>query len=139
MLGGKLKRGIFEEVVEEEEELPHDGGQREFGGLAGGAQAQVKGAEDGVGAGGAERGHVEGATQAEASAGDVALALECAAVVVERGHAQERRSLAARERAQLRAEGQGGGGGQRAHAPDLGESRRLGREPLLCGEGFGDR
>ena len=47
VLGRKLKRGIFEEVVEEEEELTQDGGQREFGGFAGGAEALVEGAEDG--------------------------------------------------------------------------------------------
>ena len=41
------------------------------------------------------------------------------------------------ERAQLRAEGPGGGRGQRAHAPDGDEPRRLGGEVLLCGEGLG--
>ena len=47
VLGRKLKIGIFEEVVEEEEELTHDGGEREFGGFAGGAQAGAECAEEG--------------------------------------------------------------------------------------------
>ena len=67
-----------------------------------------------------------------------ALALELAAVAIEGGHAQKRGGLAARERAQLRAEGPRGGRRQCAHARDGDEPRRLGREHRLRGEGFGD-
>ena len=128
---------MFEEVIEEDEEFAHDGGEGEFGRFVGGAQVEVESAQDVVGAGGAQSGHVEGVAQPEAAAGDVALIAQVAAIVIKGSDAEECRGLRARERAELRAEGQAGRGGEEANSWDLGETSGLGGESCFEGEGFG--
>src|SRR5262249_52740565 len=108
----KGERGIFEEVVEEDEEFAEDGGESDFGGVTRGAEAFVEGAGDGVGTRGTKGGHVEGTTEAVSAADDVALPLEGTAVVVEGSDAEESGGLAPGHGAEFWAESQGGDGAE---------------------------
>ena len=84
--------GVLRGGVEEGKEFAHDGGEGDFGGFGFLQEALVEGFEDGVvgdGGDGGEGGHVESAAERGASAGDVALAAERAAIVVEWGQAGE--------------------------------------------------
>ena len=76
--------------------------------------------------------------QAAAAAGDVALTLELAAVVVERSDAEERGGLAPGEGAQFGTEGQSGGGGEEADPLDLSEPGGLRGERLFLGQSGGE-
>ncbi len=49
----ELESGVFKEVVEEEEEFSHDGGEGDLGGFVGGAEVEIEGAQDMIEAGGA--------------------------------------------------------------------------------------
>lgn len=132
----ELKIGMLEEMVEEDEEFSHNGCESEFGGFVGGAEGLVEGAQDVVAAGGAQGGHVEGIAQAHAASGDVAFALEVAAVLVEGSDAEEGGGLGAGEGAEFRAKSQAGGGSQGSHTWDLGEASSLGGQFFVGGEAF---
>src|SRR5215213_10574031 len=93
---------IFEGGIEEDEEFAGDGDEGHFAGFAGGFEFEKEGFEDLVFANGGEAGEIEEATGGSAPAGDVALAAELAAVVVERGEAGELGDGAAAERAEFR-------------------------------------
>lgn len=80
---------IFEEVIEEDGEFADDGDESNFCGFVAQAQLLVKTAQDGVMADGGEGGHVEGAAESGAAAGDVALAFARTAVVIVGGDAHE--------------------------------------------------
>lgn len=56
VLGRKDKIRIFEQVVGEDDELSHKGGEGEFFGFAASEQTEVERSEDRVVAGGDERG-----------------------------------------------------------------------------------
>jgi len=45
-LSGEVKMRIFQEVVEEDDEFAHDGGERDFLGFAGGDQPLIKRFQD---------------------------------------------------------------------------------------------
>ena len=85
----KGEAGIFEEVVEEDEELAETGCECDERFLAACEELVVIGLEDAVVADGAESGHEEGAADGAASAGDAARALGRAAVAVVGGDADE--------------------------------------------------
>ena len=70
-----------------DEEFAHDGGEGDFMGFTGGAQALVDGLEDGVTARGAQGCHVEGEAHFAASAADGAGAAIGPAVAIEGGEA----------------------------------------------------
>ena len=76
--------------------------------------------------------------QAVAAAGDVALTLELAAVVVERSDAEQRGGAAPAEGAQFGTEGQSGGGGEEADPLDLSEPGGLRGERLFLGQSGGE-
>ena len=48
VLGSKVKFGIFEEMVGEEDELSHEGSESKFLGFAGGEEAEVERSKNGV-------------------------------------------------------------------------------------------
>jgi hypothetical protein len=79
----------LERGVEEDEEFSGDGDEGDFAGFAGGAEFLEEGFEDGVFADGVEAGEVEETANLGAAAGDMALAAELAAVVVERSQTGE--------------------------------------------------
>lgn len=130
----ELEGRVFEELIEELEELSHDGGEGDLGGFAGGAQALVKVAQVRVETAGAERGHIESGAEAGAAAGDMALALEGAAVVGKRSDPEEGRSLIAREGAELRAEARTAESGDGTDAGDLAQAGGPGAEGFLGGD-----
>ena len=67
----KGKVGVLDEAIHQADEFAHDGDEANLGGFAVGAQALVEGGEDGVGAGGADGGHVEDVAHLRAAAADV--------------------------------------------------------------------
>src|SRR6267378_168285 len=58
----KRKVWVFEQVVHQDDQLPHHGGEGDFGRFACGDQAVVKRFEQVIAPAGRERGHVKGAT-----------------------------------------------------------------------------
>lgn len=136
VLTNKDEVGIFEEAVEEDQKLPEAGCESDHGWLAAGEELLVMGLEDAVMANGAEGGHEEGAADGAPAAGDVAGALEEAAVAVVRGHADEGDDGLVTELAQLWQLGHESGSddwtdaGHGAQSTDLGiECGILGDEP----------
>ena len=113
---GKLEVGIFEGGIQSNEEFAHHGRDRDFELFAACPQTGVEGFEDGVMNAGAQAGHVESAAQRGASAADVALAAEFAAIAIARSQASEGGDLPFGESAQLGRVGQNGGGTDRADA-----------------------
>ncbi len=101
---------IFQEIVSEEDELPHEHGKGEFFGFAGSDEAEVEGFEDGVVAGGNQRGHVKDGANLGASTGNLAAAAELAAIAVKRSDARERGRLGIGEGTELGHESDQGGG-----------------------------
>jgi hypothetical protein len=80
---------ICEELVGEDDELSHEGGESEFFCFAASEETEVERSEDRVVAGGDERGHVKDGADLRAAAEDVALPAELAAVVVKWSDAGE--------------------------------------------------
>lgn len=80
---------IFDEVIEEDDELPHDGGEGDFLGLTGGDEALIKLFKDGVEARGDSRGHVEDTAYFYSAAADRSSSSESAAVAVIRSDSGE--------------------------------------------------
>lgn len=116
MLTGKLKMGIFQQAVHEDDELAHDrrhGHERWF---ACRAQAQIKLFEDPVMSDGAQGGHVKGVPGGAASAADVAQAALITTVAVVRRDARQGGGGLLGERAQFGHFGQHGGGDHGADA-----------------------
>src|SRR5438093_11240393 len=85
----KAEVWVFECGVKMEEEFSGQSGQRDFGGFACGAQAEVKDFQFGMTAGGGEGAEVEDAADFGASAAHAASAREAAALAVARGQAGE--------------------------------------------------
>jgi hypothetical protein len=117
--GFEFKRGVFEHVVEEDNEFTHHGGEGDDGLFAPLAEAGVEGFEHGVAPGGVHGGHVEGAAHGGASAFDAAGAVLCAAVAVVGGEAGEGGGFARGEAAKFGHVGQEHGGADGADAGDL--------------------
>lgn len=118
------------------EKFSGDGDESEFGGFAVFAEAEVEGAKDGVVASGGESGHVEGATETEATALDVTRFAEVAAILREGSDAEESGGLIAGEGAEFRAKSESGGCGERADADDWSEALELGVEEGVLGDGL---
>ena len=68
VLGRKDKVRVFQQVVGEEDELSHEGGESEFFSFASSEEAEVERFEDRVVAGGDERGHVKDRADRRAAA-----------------------------------------------------------------------
>ena len=66
-LSGELKFRIFEELIEEDNELPHDGGQRHFLGFAGSDQSLIKYFQDWVESRRNDSGHIQHAADLDAA------------------------------------------------------------------------
>ena len=112
-----------------DEEFAHDGDEGDFEGFACGAQALVEGAQDGVAAGGAEGGHVEGLAGGDPSALDGAGAAPGAAVAVERGQAGQGGDLVFAESAKFRQSGEQGRSGKDTDALNRDETLDFGPQP----------
>ena len=97
-----LKVGLCQTSIQGNEELSHEGGQRDFGRFAGGAKPLVDFGKHGVDSGGGEARHGEGGSEFSAPAPDAAFAFERAAVAVVGGESRQRADLPAAKRAQLR-------------------------------------
>src|SRR5690606_24020089 len=85
-------------------------------GFAGGFEALGEGSDDGIAADRGEGGHVEDAANGSSSGVDGSFAFEAAAVVVERGHADQGADGASVQLSQLAEAGQQGGAEDRAGA-----------------------
>jgi hypothetical protein len=72
VLARKDKVRVFEEVVGEDDELSHEGGESEFFRFAASEETEVERSEDGVVARSDERGHVKDRADLGAAAEDVA-------------------------------------------------------------------
>ena len=83
----ELEGGGFEKEIGPFDECAHEGKEGDFGGFSSGAEAEVKGAQDGIAPSGDEGSHVEGRASRGATMEDVALDFLRSAVVVEGGHA----------------------------------------------------
>jgi hypothetical protein len=82
VLERKSKFGTFEQVVCEDDEFSHEGGESEFFSFAPSEETEVGRSEDRVMAGGDKCGHVKDGADLRAAAEDVALPAELATVVV---------------------------------------------------------
>jgi len=109
---------MAQDGVEDKEEFVHAGGQGDFLGFAGGAEALVEGANGRVVPGGDERGHVQGGAHAGAAPPDDTPAAQRAALAGERGHANQGGNGFAVEVAEFGHLGEQGQGGGRANAGD---------------------
>jgi hypothetical protein len=76
VLERKCKFGTFEQVVCEDDEFSHEGGESEFFGFAPSEETEVERSEDRVMAGGDKCGHVKDRADLRAAAEDVALPAE---------------------------------------------------------------
>jgi len=99
---------------------------------------QIKGFEDGIVANRAQSGHIKGAAQRPASAGNVPAALDRATVAVVRGHACPGRSGGVAELPEFRHFGQHGGSGDRADAWNGVQPGRLGFKCFIRRDEFGN-
>jgi len=104
--------------VQDEQQLVHAGGQGELLGLAGGAQAGREVPDDGVMAGGDERGHEEDRAHAGASAPHDAPPPPAATLAVKRSDPHERGHRLAVEATEFRQVGQQGQSRGRADPRD---------------------
>ena len=134
----ELEGGGFEEEIGQLDEFAHEGNEGDFGGFSGGAEAEVKRAQDGVAPSGDEGGHVEGRASQGATVEDVALALLRSAVVVEGGHAGETGGLTRFQGAEFRDGGQQDPGGALSEALNLAEAGDLGGKADIGALQFGD-
>ena len=87
-LSGERKFRFFEELIEEDDELPHDGGERDFLGFSGGNEALVKRLEYRIKPSRHCRGHIEHPTDFDPSAADRSSASVHAAVPIIRCHSR---------------------------------------------------
>jgi hypothetical protein len=141
VLDGKGKVGIFQEVIGEDDELSHEGGEGEFFRFATSDETEVERSEDRVVAGGDEGGHVKDRAELRAAAEDVALTAELTAVVVKGSDAGESGGLGIGEGAKFGHERDEGGGGENTDALDFLEAidlgPQIGRSSDFClDEGF---
>ena len=116
ILGDKV--WIFEGVVHEDDQFPHDGGEGDFGGFAGRAQALIERLELAVGARRYQRRHIQRAAHWGAASSDAPAAMPLATLPRMRGQSGQCRRLAAVERAQFGQFGQHPQGRNGADASD---------------------
>jgi len=88
-------------VVHEDDQFPHDGGEGDFGGFAGRAQALIERLELAVGARRHQCRHIQRAAHWGAASSDAPAAMPLAALPRMRGQSGQCRRLAAVERAQF--------------------------------------
>ncbi len=136
VLDRKGKFRIFEQVVGEDDEFSHEGGEGEFFRFAPSKETEVERSEDRVVAGGDERGHVEDRADLGAAAEDVALPAELTTVVVKWSDTGEGSGLGIGEGAKFGHQRDEGGGGEDPDALNLPEAidlgQQLGRSSELC-------
>src|ERR1700752_4553298 len=94
--------------VENRQQLPHAGHQRDFPRLAGSGEAREEGPDHGIAADRGQRGHVQRRTNRGSAAPDVPRAALLPTVPVQRRDADQGGNLAAIEAPQLRQVGEGG-------------------------------
>jgi hypothetical protein len=80
---------MFQQLVREDNEFSHEGGESELFGFAASENTEVERSEDRVVAGGDERGHVKDRADLGAATEDVTLAAKLTAVVVKWSDARE--------------------------------------------------
>lgn len=136
VLDRKGKFGTFEQVVGEDNEFSHEGGESEFFGFAPSEEAEVERSQDRVMAGGDKCGHVKDRADLRAAAEDVALPAELATVVVKGSDAGEGGGLGIGKGTKFGHQRDKGGGGEDPDALNLLEaidlSQQLGRSSDLC-------
>src|SRR5882724_4803893 len=98
--------------IEESDEFAHGGDESNLGAFAVIAEASIEGLEIGFVAHRAESCHIDGATNAGASTGDVTLTTMGSAVVIDGGHSDQSRSLLGTDSAKLGKFGQDDGCGE---------------------------
>ena len=112
---------IAHESIKDGEEFSHGGDERHLGTLSGVAQAAIEGLEGRVMTDRDQGRHVEGAANTGATSGNVALAAQRAAVVIERGDADKSSQLLMADRAELGQLRQQHGRGEWSDALDGGQ------------------
>ena len=106
---------IFEQSIKQYDQLTHDCGEGDLGGLTAFTEAFIEDREDGVASAGSERGHIQYPAHGGAAAGDVPLAPVLAAVVVKRSDSSQGGGLVIGDGAELRHESQDGQGTDSTH------------------------
>lgn len=136
VLGRKDKVRVFQELVGENDELSHEGGEGEFFSFATSERTEVERSEDRVVAGGDERGHIKDRADLRAAAEDVALTAELTAVAVKGSDARQGGGLGIGEGTKFWHQRDEGRGGEHADALDLAEAidlgEQIGRSSDLC-------
>ena len=136
VLDSKRKVGIFQQVVGEDDEFSHEGGEGEFFGFAPIEEMEVERSKDRVVAGGDERGHVKDRADLRAAAEDVTLTAELTTVVIKGSDAREGGGLGIGEGTQFGHQRDEGRGGEDPDALDLLEAidlgQQIGRRSDLC-------
>ena len=119
---------MFEQVVGEDDELSHQGGESEFFGFATIKETEVERSKDRVVAGGDERGHVKDRADLRAAAEDMALTAELTAVVVKGSDASKGSGLRIGEGTKFGHERDESCGGEQTDALDFLEAIDLGEQ-----------
>jgi hypothetical protein len=136
VLDRKDKVRVFQQLVGEDDELSHEGGESEFFSFSPSEETEVERPEDRVVARSDERGHVKDRADLRAAAEDVALTAELTAVMVKGSDAREGGGLGIGEGTKFRHQRDEGRGGEHADALDLAEAidpgQQSGRRSDLC-------
>jgi len=138
VLTGKLELIIFQEVVHEDDEFAHAGGQGDQGFFTGSPQAQIEGFKNAVMADGAQGGHVEGATDGMSAAADVTALGLVPAITVVGSQAGQRGGGLGIEMSQLGHFRQDSGGHDRTDPRDGIQSFGFVRQPGIGGNDLGN-
>jgi len=130
---------IADEGIEDGCELSHGGDKSDLGRFPVVAQALVEETEGVIMADGAECRHVEGTAHRGAAAGDMALAAELSAIVIDRRDADQGGELLMLDAAEFRELGEEHGGRCRADAIDAGHDGLSVGQGSIGFDGSGDR
>src|SRR5436305_12947815 len=117
---------VSQDGVENDEELTDACGEGLFGGLSGGSEFLIMRGDEGIGAAGDQRGHVEGGPDRRTASGDGLAAALDAAVAIDGRNPDEGCDLAPVEAAEFRQFGDEGAQGGLAHAWHAGQKVGVG-------------
>ena len=109
---------MFENGVEDSEQLAHTGSKSDFGLLPCSAETLIEGSDDEIVLCGCQCSHVEGASYLRSSSPDGALSSEVAAIAIEGSYTDQGSYLLTVQGAQLRETSQEGGREYRAYPRD---------------------
>lgn len=129
---------ISDKGIEDSSELSHGGDESDLGRFAGVVQAAIEDTESVVMANGIERGHVEGAADRGTATGDMPLAAELSAIVIDGCDPDQSGELLVLDTAEFGELGEKDGRGCRTDALDAGQNGLAVRQGMVGFDGRRD-